>query len=39
MHRTLRFMLLHLFVENGGVIRRQERGVPMGLECSGERLD
>ena len=34
LHHTLRFMLMHLFVENGGVVRRQERGVPMGLECS-----
>ena len=31
---TLEFMLSHLFVENGGVLRKQERGVPMGLECS-----
>ena len=26
-------MLSHLFVHNGKVIRRQRRGVPIGLEC------
>jgi len=27
-------MLQHLFVENGGKVHRQGKGVPMGLECS-----
>ena len=31
---TLLFMLSHLYVENGDKVRRQVRGVPMGLECS-----
>jgi hypothetical protein len=34
MKKTLTFMLSHLFVNNGGTLRRQVRGVPMGLECS-----
>ena len=31
---TLRFMLANLYAVNGGVVRKQQRGVPMGLECS-----
>ena len=31
---TLHFMLNHLFMYNGGVLRRQVQGLPMGLECS-----
>jgi len=31
---TLRTMLANLYAVNGGVVRRQQRGVPMGLECS-----
>ena len=34
LRRTLEFMLSNLYVENGGTLRKQERGVPMGLECS-----
>ena len=31
---TLRYILGNLYALNGGVIRRQAKGVPMGLECS-----
>ena len=31
---TLCFMLVTLYAVNGGVVRKQQRGVPMGLECS-----
>jgi len=31
---TIQFLLSHLFVVNGEGVRRQERVVPMGLECS-----
>jgi hypothetical protein len=34
LREILQFMLSHLFVHNGKVIRRQRRGVPMGLECA-----
>ena len=32
----LKFMLDNLFVLNAGVLRRQVRGVPMGLNCAGQ---
>eukprot|EP00667_Euglena_gracilis_P000109 EG_transcript_109 len=31
---TLRKMLANLYAVNGGVVRKQQKGVPMGLECS-----
>ena len=34
LREVLAFMMSHLFVHNGAVLRRQCRGVPMGLECS-----
>ena len=34
LQETLVFLLSHLFVVNGDGVRRQQRGVPMGLECS-----
>ena len=33
---ALAFMLAHLFVYNGGTLRRQIKGIPMGLACSGQ---
>jgi len=34
LEHSLRFMLANLYAVNGGVVRKQQRGVPMGLECS-----
>jgi hypothetical protein len=33
---TLSFMLDNLYIQNGGTLRRQVKGVPMGLNCSGQ---
>jgi hypothetical protein len=29
-------MLDNLYIHNGGVVRKQVRGVPMGLNCAGQ---
>ena len=34
LYRPLEFMLGHLYVRNGDKLRRQSKGVPMGLECA-----
>ena len=34
LRKSFEFMLQHLYVRNGATLRRQEKGVPMGLECA-----
>ena len=36
MQETWAFMLDNLFVLYAGILRRQVKGVPMGLNCSGQ---
>jgi hypothetical protein len=33
---VLTFMLDNLYINNGGIVRKQVKGVPMGLNCAGQ---
>ena len=36
LRETLAFMLDNLYINNGGIVRKQVKGVPMGLNCAAQ---